>query len=166
MLSKLLSRLTYANVIATLALLLSLTGTAYAAGLPFNSVGTRHLKNGAVTETKVKNFALRLHDLGGRTNAGTRTVSTTINVPDGGCLGQPLTLFNPAPKGVIGSLVVGYLTDAQGNAAIDNNGAVVPTVISETSQGGAIANLIVCDVRGGGQTVPAGSVFHFRLIGP
>jgi hypothetical protein len=87
-------------------------------------------------------------------------------VPPFGCRGEPLALFNPAPKGLIGSLVVGFLTDAQGDAVLDNSGAVVPTNISETSQGGALANLFVCDVRGSGQTVPAGSVFHYRIIGP
>ena len=40
-----------------------------------------------------------------------------------------------------------------------------PTIISETSQGGAIPNLMVCSF-GSTQTVPAGSVFHYQLIGP
>jgi hypothetical protein len=76
----------------------------------------------------------------------------------------PLGLFNPAPSGVIGSLVVGYLTDGQGHAVLNNAGAVVPTMVSETSQGGAIPNLMVCAASA--QTVPAGSVFHYHLIGP
>jgi hypothetical protein len=47
-------RLTYANVIATLALFLALGGGAYAATqLPKNSVGTKQLKKGAVTGKKV-----------------------------------------------------------------------------------------------------------------
>lgn len=49
-------KLTYANVVASLALLLALAGgTAYAATqmLPKNSVGTRQLKNGAVTKAKI-----------------------------------------------------------------------------------------------------------------
>jgi hypothetical protein len=51
--------LSYANVAASLALLLALSGVAYAAGLPRNSVGTKHIKNGAVTTRK-------LHDGSGR----------------------------------------------------------------------------------------------------
>jgi hypothetical protein len=49
-------KLTYANVVATLALVLALAGgTAYAATqiLPKNSVGTRQLRDGAVTKAKI-----------------------------------------------------------------------------------------------------------------
>lgn len=42
-------RLTYANVIASLALFIALGGAAVAAGLPKNSVGKAQLKKGAVT---------------------------------------------------------------------------------------------------------------------
>lgn len=48
-----------ALVVATLALIVSLSGVAYAAtALPRNSVGTLQLKNGAVTTKKVKNRSL------------------------------------------------------------------------------------------------------------
>jgi hypothetical protein len=47
-------RLTYANVVASLALFLALGGVGYAATqLPKNSVGTKQLKNGAVTGKKI-----------------------------------------------------------------------------------------------------------------
>jgi hypothetical protein len=42
-------RLTYANVIASLALFIALGGAAVAAGLPKNSVGAAQLKKGSVT---------------------------------------------------------------------------------------------------------------------
>jgi Collagen triple helix repeat (20 copies) len=52
--SALARRLTYANVVATLALFVALGGGAVAATkLGKNSVGTRQLKNGAVTEAKL-----------------------------------------------------------------------------------------------------------------
>jgi hypothetical protein len=48
-------KLTYANVMATLAVFMVLGGGAYAAvRLPKNSVGTRQLKNGAITLAKLK----------------------------------------------------------------------------------------------------------------
>jgi hypothetical protein len=51
-------RLTYANVVATLALFVALGGGAVAATkLGKNSVGTRQLKNGAVTEAKLAGAA-------------------------------------------------------------------------------------------------------------
>ena len=51
---KLREKLTYANVVSTLCLFLLLGGGAYAATkLPKNSVGSKQLKNGAVTGQKV-----------------------------------------------------------------------------------------------------------------
>ena len=65
---------------------------------------------------------------------------------------------------MIGSLVVGHVTDPAGGAVLSNAGVVVPTMVSETSQGGAIVNLVVC--ASSAETVPAGSIVHFRMIGP
>jgi hypothetical protein len=49
-------RLTYANVTATLALFVALSGGAYAAtALPANSVGSKQLKKSAVGTTDIKN---------------------------------------------------------------------------------------------------------------
>src|SRR3954462_12058914 len=51
--------LTYANVIATVALFLALGGGAYAAlKLPKNSVGSKQIKKNAVTSKKGKNGSL------------------------------------------------------------------------------------------------------------
>src|SRR5437763_16331450 len=61
MLARLASRLTYANVMATVAVFLALGGGAYAAlDLPKNSVGTKQLKNHAVTPKKVSPKAVKL----------------------------------------------------------------------------------------------------------
>jgi hypothetical protein len=52
-------KLSYSNVIATLALFIALSGGAYAATqLPKNSVGSKQLKKGAVTGAKVKKGSL------------------------------------------------------------------------------------------------------------
>ncbi|HET9593151.1 MAG TPA: hypothetical protein VFP17_09570 [Solirubrobacterales bacterium] len=52
------TKLSYANVIATLALFLALGGGAYAATqLPKNSVGSKQLKKGAVTPAKLNGAA-------------------------------------------------------------------------------------------------------------
>ncbi|MFT4049407.1 MAG: hypothetical protein QM648_06150 [Solirubrobacterales bacterium] len=52
--SSLASKLTYANVVATLALFIALGGVSYAAvKLPANSVGEKQLKNKAVTLKKI-----------------------------------------------------------------------------------------------------------------
>jgi hypothetical protein len=73
MLSRLRSRLTYANLIATLALFVALGGTGYAAfSLPRDSVGAREiraravgrseLRQDAVSAEKVKDASLELRD--------------------------------------------------------------------------------------------------------
>jgi hypothetical protein len=63
--TKLRSRLTYANLIATLALFLALGGGAYAAvKLPKNSVGGKQIKANAVSSGKVKDGSLKQADFG------------------------------------------------------------------------------------------------------
>lgn len=60
---KLRGFLTFSNVVACLALFIALGGASYAAfKLPKNSVGTKQLKNGAVTAAKVKPGSLLAKD--------------------------------------------------------------------------------------------------------
>lgn len=62
-LTRLRSRLTYANVMATFAVFLALGGVSYAAiALPKNSVGAKQIKKNAVNSAKVKNHSLRAVD--------------------------------------------------------------------------------------------------------
>jgi hypothetical protein len=75
MVERLSPRLTYANVVATLALFVALGGGAYAAfRLPKNSVGTKQIKNGAVTNKKLGKNAVT----GAKVAAGSLT-GTQIN---------------------------------------------------------------------------------------
>ena len=53
-----MARPSYPAVASTLALVVSLSGGAYAFSLPDNSVGTRHLKAGAVKTSKIANGAV------------------------------------------------------------------------------------------------------------
>jgi Collagen triple helix repeat (20 copies) len=56
---------TYANVMASVALFAALGGVSYAAAtLPTNSVGSRQIKSGAVTSAKVKDGTLQGTDFG------------------------------------------------------------------------------------------------------
>ena len=57
-------KLSYANVVASLALFLALGGAAYAATkLPPNSVGAKQIRNGSVTSGDVKNQTLTGTDI-------------------------------------------------------------------------------------------------------
>lgn len=90
MFSSLRKRLSYSNVIASIALFIALGGAAIAAGLPRNSVGKAQLKKGAVTPKaiargavtsgKLANKAVTLGKLGpnsvGPGNIGNGAVTT------------------------------------------------------------------------------------------
>ena len=58
MLARFRPRLTFANVVSLMALVVALSGSAYAFTIPRNSVGARQLKKNAVTEPKIKNGAV------------------------------------------------------------------------------------------------------------
>jgi hypothetical protein len=85
------SRLTYANVVATLALFLALGGAAYAVSkLPRNSVGAKQIKKSAVTGIKVRNGSLTGADVkaASLTGAAVKPASLTgANVADGSLTG-------------------------------------------------------------------------------
>lgn len=69
-------RLTYANVMSSIAVFLVLGGAAVAAGLAKNSVGSKQLKKNAVTTAKIKNNAVTTAKIkngaitGAKVNAG------------------------------------------------------------------------------------------------
>ncbi|MBS1678415.1 MAG: hypothetical protein JST08_13640 [Actinobacteria bacterium] len=81
-------RLTYANVMATIAVFIALGGASYAAvKLPSNSVGTKQLKNNAVTTAKIRNGAVTgakvdAATLGTVPSATTATSATTAGTAD------------------------------------------------------------------------------------
>ena len=63
MLRAIRQRLTYANSMSTIAVMIALGGTSYAAiKLPRNSVGTQQLRSSAVTSAKVRNGTLLRKD--------------------------------------------------------------------------------------------------------
>ncbi len=73
MVARLRARLSYANVVATLALFITLGGTSYAAiKLPSNSVGSTQLRANAVTSAKVKDGSLLLQDFSAAQRAALR----------------------------------------------------------------------------------------------
>jgi uncharacterized low-complexity protein len=71
--TRFLDKLTYANVVATLALFVALGGASYAATqLPKNSVGTKQLKKNAVTGQKIAKGAVTKAKLGADATAALR----------------------------------------------------------------------------------------------
>jgi hypothetical protein len=77
--NRLLTRLSYANVVATVAVFLALGGGAYAAfKLPKNSVGTKQLKNGAVTGKKLATGAVTASKVAHNSLTGSQVNSATL----------------------------------------------------------------------------------------
>jgi hypothetical protein len=108
MFSKLRLGLTYANVIATLALFLALGGGAYAAfKLPKNSVGSKQLKANAVNSAKVADGSLLAGDFrAGQLPAGAQGAKGDTGLQ--GPKGDPCSVSDPSckgPKGDAGSAV-------------------------------------------------------------
>ncbi len=119
------------NLIAYLALFIALGGTSYAAiSLPAHSVGTRQLRNGAVTGAKVRKHSLRRTAFAPGVIPGAAGMKTT-------------TVVGPAPP-----LAPGCPADAPGPGC----GGAYPAGYSFT-------NYAVCPssdvVLGGGYTMPS-----------
>jgi hypothetical protein len=93
--------ITYANVTATLALIIATSGVSYAAGvLPRNSVGSLQLKDDAVTSRKIRSGAVGATDLA-------RSVRAQLDAAgrrgDTGLQGPPGAAGATGPQGPAGS---------------------------------------------------------------
>jgi hypothetical protein len=76
MVARIRARLSYGNVVATLALFIALGGTSYAAlKLPRNSVGSAQIRSNAVTSSKVADGSLLLNDFSARERSALRGVA-------------------------------------------------------------------------------------------
>ncbi len=118
MIRRLKDRLTYANVMATIAVFVALGGTSYAAlTLPRNSVGSAQLRTGAVRSVDVKNRSLQATDLSPRA----RTFLRGQQGPAGpaGAPGAPAVRYFAAVS-ASGGLVRGNATSG-GNAGSTGN---------------------------------------------
>ncbi len=75
MAGKLRGKLTYANVMATVAVFIALGGASYAAThLSKNSVGTRQIKKNAVTSPKIRNGAVTQRKISTSAQAALKTI--------------------------------------------------------------------------------------------
>lgn len=139
---RLAARLSYANVASTLALFGVLAGgSAYAAvKLAAGSVGTRQLRNGAVTAAKVKKGSLLALDFkSGQLPRGATGAQGAPGLP--GAAGAPGQAGAPGatgPQGVTGSQGV---TGAAGTAVAFAQVSASGTVVAATSKNVTSANV-------------------------
>jgi hypothetical protein len=127
------THLTYANVTATLALFVALSGSAYAAiKLPANSVGTAQLRDKAVTSSKVLDGSLLAADFkAGQLPAGQR-----------GPVGPAGPVGPQGPSGVAGGvsgLEVIYAPSVGGAFTVKSSEAHCPPGKKVTGGGHVIA---------------------------
>jgi hypothetical protein len=166
MIGRLRDRLTYANVMATIAVFVALGGTSYAAlSLPRNSVGTAQLRSGAVRSIDVKNRSLRLADF----SRGTREALRGAQGPAGppGAPGAPAPRYFAAVSAT-GALVRGNATSGGSGGATgfyvigfgaNVSACVYSATLGTTDEGTTPAGRVtVRDVHGlvGVQTYDAG----------
>jgi hypothetical protein len=123
--------LTYANVIATLALFLALGGGAYAAfKLPKDSVGSKQIKANAVNSSKVKDGSLLTGDFKtGQIPAGPRGRQGLPGSPGlKGDKGDPCLATDPSCKGPKGDTgdVARWTSSIVPNEEIFTTGITVP----------------------------------------
>ncbi len=78
MIARLRPKLTYSNVLASLALFIALGGAAVAAGLPKNSVGANQLKQGSVTAKKIRREAVTNLKLKGGSISASKLASDAV----------------------------------------------------------------------------------------
>ena len=98
MLRRLKGKLTYANVMASVAVFIALGGSAYAAlRVPPNSVGSRQLKVASVTTGKVANGAITAAKVAEHSLSG-----TDINLPALGTVPSAANASNAANANTVG----------------------------------------------------------------
>jgi hypothetical protein len=120
------SKLTFANVVALLALFIALGGSAYAIHLGKNAVKTKNIKNGAVIESKLAGGAVTATKLapGALTAAGLGQVvvhHAFVSLPDGA--GSSANVFCGANERPIGS-VARVLAQGQPDVAFEGSETV------------------------------------------
>jgi hypothetical protein len=178
------AHLSYANVMATVAVFIALGGGAYAAGvLPVNSVGTKQLKKNAVTSAKVKDRSLTAKDF----KAGQLKAGPTGPAGAAGANGAAGTPGKDGAKGDPGPTAGAYVSTGSATTTLSDNQTKTvvdlgttgkrittsfPAIIMATGQAsvyadaaddGQVACQIVIDEGAGGALTPAGQEQWFNF---
>jgi hypothetical protein len=173
---RLRNRLTYANVIASLALFIALGGVAVAAGLKKNSVGTKQLKANAVTAAKIKNGAVNSHKIAhgavvaGKLGANSIASGVLQNESVVAAKLAKNSVTNAAiANGVVGTnkLGNGVVTTvklADGSVTAAKLGPEVAPLLGTLRSGQTLRGTF--DVGGEAKVLRAGESFQFPLTNP
>jgi hypothetical protein len=158
--------LSYANVIATLALFIALGGVGYAAvKLPKNSVGSAQLKKGAVTLPKISKSA-KSSLAGARGPAGTAGTAGKDGAP--GLTGATGPTDAYRGFGYEPNLTSGQHVDLSGTGALPVGKFAATAAIQLTNKVNNVQN-IHCELdestTSGGSSISSGSSIVYGAIG-
>lgn len=165
MIRSLRPKLTYANVIASIALFVALGGAAVAANLPRNSVGTKQLKRKAVTTAKLAPKAVKVGKIG-------PSAVLPGNIVDGGIttdkIGTNAVIARSIKNGVIttNKLQNEAVTAAKlgkGSVTLAKLGDEVAPLIGTLKPGQTLRG--VFDLGGETKVDRAATSFQFPLVG-
>jgi hypothetical protein len=133
--SRLSQKISYSNVIATIALFIALGGVAVAASLPKNSVGTQQLKRGAVTAADLRKGAVRAGKLAPKSVVAGKLGPNAVlpgNIVNGAIttakIGNGAVIAASIKNGVV---TTNKLANEAVNAAKLGKGAVTPAKLSD-----------------------------------
>jgi hypothetical protein len=152
---KVLDRLSYANVTATLALFIALGGTSYAvATLPRNSVGPAQLRTDSVGSREIRRQAVKSSDIG---NGSVRLRDISENTREA-LQGQ---IGPPGPQGPPGPTLFATLnsvgTPVKGSVGTDSNGIGVRVVEFARSVNSCVAVASITAVPNDPNPAPPGA---------
>jgi hypothetical protein len=140
MIPRVRNKLTYSNVIASLALFVALGGVAVAAGLPRHSVGPKQLKRGAVTAAKIRKGAVNSAKLArGSVVAGKIAMNAVSagNIVNGTIISSKLGKSS-VTNSAIANGVVG--TNKLGNEVVTTSKLAKEDVTTEKLKNGSVTN--------------------------
>jgi hypothetical protein len=148
-------KLSYANVMSTIAVFLALGGTSYAVAR--NSVGTKQLRNSAVTSGKIRNATIQRKDLSPSARGGSRGPRGPVGVQgtagargpsDGYTDGGPAMTL---PTSANAELVVAQIDGLPAGSYVLTADAQIGDFVNPGS-------IVSCDIRVNGQAVGGSSV--------
>lgn len=182
MIDRLKTKLSYANVTATVALFVALGGSSYAAiTLPRNSVGDKQIRAGAVRSSEVKDRSLGLRDLSLSARSTLRgqrgdTGPAGAQGPAGAAAAKYFAVVQPSGTFVrgnatsggkgptVGSYTVGFSTPVSGCAfsvtLASTDGSPAPAGRVTVSDAGGAVGVQTYDAAGS----PADLGFHLSVL--
>lgn len=148
MISRVRNKLTYSNATASLALFVALSGVAVAAALPKHSVGTKQLKNGAVTAKKLRKEAVNNHKIRAGAVSASKIDTGAVGAAAlaNGVVGSSKLANNAVTNSKIANGVVG--NNKLGTEVVTTSKLAKEDVTTEKLKNGSVTNAKLSDEIG------------------